>query len=120
VGTGVYRCDERAGRDPAAERSNTMPKYVFSYRAPKAYARGGDGVTEAWNDFRASLGDKVLDFGNPVFEVSNVGITDDTTRIGGYSFITADDLESAVALAKGAPIVAAGGGVEVGEVAEIM
>jgi hypothetical protein len=71
-------------------------------------------------EFHASLGDSVFDFGNPVFEASSLGTCDDTTRLGGYSFITAEDLESAVALAKGAPILAAGGGVEVGEITELM
>ena len=97
-----------------------MPKYVFAYRSPKTYVpRQPDGVA-AWNEFRISLGDKVIDFGNPVFEASSIGTCDETTRLGGYAFITADDLESALALAKGAPIVAAGGGVDVGEITELM
>ncbi len=49
-----------------------------------------------------------------------MGTCDDSTRLGGYSFVTADDLESAVALAKSAPVLATGGGVEVGEITEIM
>ena len=93
-----------------------MPKYVLAYRSPKSYAPGQPDAVAAWNEFRANLGDKVVDFGNPVFEASNLGTCDDTTRLGGYSFITADDLESAVALAKGSPVLAAGGGVEVGEI----
>jgi hypothetical protein len=97
-----------------------MPKYVFAYRAPKSYVPGGEDATPAWMEFHASLGDSVVDFGNPVFEASSLGTCDDTTRLGGYSFITAEDLESAVALAKGAPILAAGGGVEVGEITELM
>jgi hypothetical protein len=55
-----------------------------------------------------------------VFERSTLGACDESTHLGGYSFVTADDLESAVALAKGAPVLAAGGGVEVGEITEIM
>ena len=97
-----------------------MPKYVFAYRSPKTYVPGQLDAAVAWNEFRASLGDKVVDFGNPVFEDSSLGTCDGTTRLGGYSFITADDLESAVALAKGSPILAAGGGVEVGEITDLM
>ena len=96
-----------------------MPKYVFAYRAPKDYVPGRPEAIEAWAEFRTGLGDRVVDFGNPVFEASSVGTCDDRTRLGGYSFITADDLESAVALAKGSPTLGAGGGVEVGEITEL-
>jgi hypothetical protein len=37
------------------------------------------------------------------------------TTLGGYTLICADDLEGAVALAKGHPLLHQGGGVEVGE-----
>jgi len=97
-----------------------MPKYVFAYRAPKSYVPGQEDATAAWMEFRTTLGDQVLDFGNPVFEASSLGTCDDSTRLGGYSFVTADDLESAVALAKGCPVLSRGGGVEVGEITEIM
>ncbi len=97
-----------------------MPKYVFAYRSPKSYVPGQPDAMEAWSEFRNRLGDKVVDFGNPVFEASSLGTCDDTTRLGGYSFVTAEDLESAVALAKDAPVLAAGGGVEVGEITEVM
>ena len=97
-----------------------MPTYVFAYRSPKSYVPGQEDVTPAWAAFRDSLGDKVVDFGNPVFERSTLGACDEGTQLGGYSFVRADDLASAVALAKGAPILAAGGGVEVGEITEVM
>ncbi len=98
-----------------------MPKYVFAYRAPKDLVPGSGGdVTPAWLEFHDRLGDKVVDFGNPVFAASSVGTCDESTRLGGYSFVTADDLESAVAMAKDSPTLAAGGGVEVGEITELM
>ncbi len=98
-----------------------MPKYVFAYRAPKDQvpSSGGD-ATPAWLEFRDRLGDKIVDFGNPVFSAASVGTCDGSTRLGGYSFVTADDLESAVAMAKDSPTLAAGGGVEVGEITELM
>jgi hypothetical protein len=55
-----------------------------------------------------------------VFTASSLGNCGPGTHLCGYSFVTADDLESAVALAKGAPVVSAGGGVEVGEITELM
>jgi hypothetical protein len=98
-----------------------MPNYVFAYRAPKSRVPRQDAAAEAaWTEFRASLGDRVVDFGNPVFTASTLGTCDESTRLGGYSFVTADDLDTAVALAKGSPILEVGGGVEVGEITELM
>ena len=97
-----------------------MPKYVFAYRAPKSYVpRQDDAVLAAWGEYRESLGDKVVDFGNPVFSGSTIGTCDETTRLGGYSFVSAADLQSALAMAKDSPVLAAGGGVEVGEITEM-
>lgn len=99
-----------------------MPKYVFAYRAPQVEAPGQPDpeAVAPWMEFRESLGEKVTDFGNPVFAPSSLGNCGTGTQLCGYSFVTADDLESAVALAKGAPVVGAGGGVEVGEITELM
>jgi hypothetical protein len=97
-----------------------MPQYVFTYRAPKDSVIGDPGAIEAWTAWFEHMGNSVTDMGKPVVQSTAVGTCDDSTRLGGYSFITADDLESAVALAKGSPTLAAGGGVEVGETAELM
>ncbi len=98
-----------------------MPKYVFVYRASNDYVPGESDAVAAWSEFRDLLGDQVVDFGNPVFESSSLGNCEDSsTRLGGYSFVTADDLESAVALAKGSPTMTTGGGVVIGEITELM
>jgi hypothetical protein len=97
-----------------------MPKYVFVYRAPQDFVPGQPDAVAAWTQFRDSLEGRIIDFGNPVFESSSVGNVADNTQLGGYSFVTADDLESAVALAKGSPTLSTGGGVEVGEITELM
>jgi hypothetical protein len=97
-----------------------MPKYLFAYRAPKSYVPGGPEAMERWTRYFEELGNAVDQVGNPVFTASTVGACDENTRLGGFSFIQAEDLESAVALAKGAPSIAAGGGVEVGEITELM
>jgi hypothetical protein len=97
-----------------------MPQYVFTYRAPKDVVRNDPETIGAWTSYFEELGSHVSDMGKPVFTSTTLGTCDDSTRLGGFSFITADDLESAVALAKGAPALAAGGGVEVGEITELM
>ena len=99
-----------------------MPNYVFAYRTPEVRnpSQLDPDAAAPWMEFRDALGEKVVDFGNPVFTASSLGNCGAGTHLCGYSFVTADDLESAVALAKGAPVVSAGGGVEVGEITELM
>lgn len=92
-----------------------MPTFVFAYRAPKDYTPGSAETMAAWTAWFENMGAQLQDYGNPVFARQTVGDTGDETVLGGYSIISADDLESAVTLAKGCPMVGAGGGVEVGE-----
>ena len=96
-----------------------MPKYVFTYRSPTGYTPGAADATAAWQDWFQSMGASVENIGNPVFERATLGKTGDGTELGGFSFITADDLDAATVLAKGCPILGSGGGVEVGPVAEL-
>jgi hypothetical protein len=89
-----------------------MADFVFVYRAPKGYQPGA-GTIETWNGWFQRLGSTVQDFGRQVADRANAGEVEDTS-LAGYSIITADDMKSAVALAKTCPLVEAGGGVEVG------
>lgn len=93
-----------------------MTTFVFAYRMPTDYVRGGPEVIAAWTAWFEGMGESLTDMGNPVFESTAIGSSGEGTRLGGYSFVQADDLESAVAIAKGCPALDAGGGVEVGEV----
>jgi hypothetical protein len=100
----------------AHERSQQMPMFVFTYRMPPGYVPGGPDTMAAWAAWFDSLGESLPDRGNPVFESAILGNCGPESRLGGYSFVTADDLESAVALAKGSPALGDGGGVEVGAI----
>jgi YCII-related domain len=97
-----------------------MADYVLFYRAPKGYRGSPEGFTayDAWFD---SLGDHLVDKGNPVFARTATGTTgpDTDAVLGGYSLIRAENLDQAAELAKGCPIVTAGGGVEVGELTPV-
>jgi hypothetical protein len=93
-----------------------MPTFVFTYRMPVDYIPGSSETMAAWMAWLESLGESLSERGHPVFESAEVGNCGGQTRLGGYSFVTADDLESALATAKGSPALAAGGGVEVGVV----
>jgi hypothetical protein len=93
-----------------------MPTFVFTYRMPTEYVPARPDIIAAWAAWFDSMGQGLSDRGNPVFESTELGNCGDGTRLGGYTFVNAEDLESAVALAKGSPALEAGGGVEVGVV----
>lgn len=97
-----------------------MPKFLFTYRLPKAYVPGRPDAVAAWTEWFAEMGSSVADQGNPVFESASLGHCGEGTALGGYSLITADDLDTALALAKGCPALREGAGVEVGLITEIV
>jgi hypothetical protein len=96
-----------------------MTTFLFSYRTPKGYVPGGPDTVAAWTAWFEELGASVSDRGNPVFESVSLGPCGVDTRLGGYSLITAEDLDSALAMAKGCPALAEGAGVEVGVITEV-
>lgn len=96
-----------------------MTTFLFSYRMPKGYVPGRTDAAAAWTAWFEELGTRVSDRGNPVFESASLGHCGDDTSLGGYSLITAEDLEEALALAKACPALAEGAGVEVGVITEI-
>jgi hypothetical protein len=90
-----------------------VPTYVIVNRAPTDYA-GSAEAAEAWAAWFGSLGSSLVDRGNPVFARHTLG--DRTgTELGGYTLVTAENLDAAVALAQECPMLAEGGAVEVGE-----
>jgi hypothetical protein len=93
-----------------------MSTFLIVHRAPKNYVGSADVMT-AWNTFFEDLGSNLVDRGNPVFERSMLGNCATDTVLSGYTMVSADDLEAAVALANGSPVLQEGGGVEVGELA---
>jgi len=94
-----------------------VPKFLFSYRVPTDYQPGGESA-QAWQAWFDSLGSSRIDTGHAVVATQTLGTLDLSTRLGGYSLVTADNIERAVALANGCPALRLGGGVEVGAVPE--
>lgn len=100
-----------------------MSKYVFTYH-------GGAGMSDdpaevekvmaAWGAWYGELGAAVTDGGNPFGAAATIA-TDGSvgegsaSSVGGYTIIDADSLDAAVAHAKGCPVLAGGGSVEVHE-----
>ena len=93
-----------------------MPKFLFSYRVPRDYQPGAESG-RAWQAWFESLGSRV-DTGHGVVTTRTLGKLDAQTRLGGYSLVTAEDIDGAAALAKGCPALQLGGGVEIGAVPE--
>jgi hypothetical protein len=66
------------------------------------------------------MGDHLVVLGQPAIAQDSIGnCRPDSTVLGGYSIIQADDLDAAVAVAKGCPVLDRDGGVEIGELGEV-
>ena len=104
-----------------------MPNYLLAYHGgsiPEGEEAQAASL-EAWNDWMEAVGEQLLDGGNPVGQsktVSADGKASDTEgdRVTGYSIVEADDIEAAVEIARGCPILADGGSVEVAELVDMM
>lgn len=100
-----------------------MPKYLFVYHGGKNPESDDEykEVMDAWGNWFGSMGAAVIDGGNPVGQSHTVradgSVADDggANPASGYSLVEASDYEDAIAKAKGCPILAAGGSVEVAE-----
>jgi len=99
-----------------------MAKFVLVYRG------GGMGNTpeaqqklmEAWMTWFGALGESVVDGGSPFGASSSIAADGSVTPSGaagltGYSILSADSLGDALDKAKGCPVLASGGSVEVYE-----
>lgn len=105
-----------------------MAKYLLSYHGgstPESEEEGAR-VMAAWGAWIGSLGESMVDGGNPVGASATVGSDGASTPGGGanpitgYSIITAESLDEAVAKTAGCPILTSGGSVEVGETIDVM
>jgi len=96
-----------------------MPDFVFTYRNPVGYTPTPE-TRAAWAAWFDGMGQQLADLGKPAVARAALGNCGaDRTELGGYSVIHADDLESAMTIAKGCPHLARGGGIEVGQLGEV-
>ena len=101
-----------------------MTKYIFGFHG------GGDMPTDPkvaeasmakWVAWYQGMGKAVIDMGTPTIAKKTIGANGKVADGGGanpltgYSIIEAKSLDEAVSHAKGCPIYAAGGSVEVAE-----
>ena len=104
-----------------------MPKYVLAYHGgsvPETEAEQAE-VMAAWGAWFEALGPAIADGGNPIgaaVTIHSDGSTSDgggANPLSGYSLINAGNIDAAVAMAKGCPVLSGGGTVEVAETFEI-
>src|SRR6478736_2332332 len=83
-----------------------------------------DQVMQAWTDWFGTLGDALVDGGNPISQSKAISpdgsVMDATSAPTGYSILKADSLDAAVALSKGCPVLQGGAVVLVSETIPLM
>ena len=90
--------------------TNYMLVYTGGNGAPESEEEQA-AVMAAWGAWMGSLGDALVDGGNPISaakQIASDGTVSDGavgTQATGYSIIKADSHDAAVALAKGCPII---------------
>jgi hypothetical protein len=95
-----------------------MPNFVFTYRITPGTARTPESA-DAWRSWFDDIAGHVAEIGKPALESAAIGNCGQDTKLGGYSLITAADLDEALGLTKGCPALTRDGGVEVAELGEV-
>ncbi|WP_375687553.1 YciI family protein [Pseudooceanicola sp. LIPI14-2-Ac024] len=101
-----------------------MPKYLYIYHGDASGVPSTpeeqEAAMKAWGDWMQDVGTAMVEPGEPVGKSKSVtakGVVDDVANAAfGYSIVEAPDIETACKLAKGNPMVAGGGSVEVAEI----
>lgn len=81
--------------------------YIFHVDAP---VQPSDDQMAAWGAWFAALGDKLVDGGNPFnpaaeAHIKNGAVSMDADTASGYMIVKADNLEEAVEMGKGCPLL---------------
>ncbi len=103
-----------------------MTKFIFAYHGgsmPETDEERAQ-VMAAWQGWMQGMGEACIDMGAPVGmsqTVSSAGVADDggSNPLSGYTIVEAADAGAACNMAKGCPILDAGGSVEVAPIMEM-
>jgi hypothetical protein len=97
-----------------------MPTFVFAYRrTPGSTPAPTPESTAAWQAWFAAMGGDLVDLGKPAAGAGALGNCGPGTELGGYSVISAPDLDAALAVAKACPQLSRDGGVEVAQLVDV-
>ena len=80
---------------------------------------------QAWTEWFGQLGDALVDGGNPASQTREIASNGTVSQLNGgaptgYSIIKAADIDAAVALAKGCPVLQGGASLQVVETVDAM
>jgi|SRR5580658_6910032 hypothetical protein len=95
-----------------------MPTFVFAYRTAGS-SKSTPESAAAWKAWFEGMNDDLVDLGKPAVGGVAVGNCGPGTELGGYSVISAADLDAALAVATGCPQLDRNGGVEVAQLVEV-
>lgn len=96
-----------------------MTKYVFTYHAPPLPDSSPEEMQvsmQKWMAWAGEVGDRMVDFGTPLaggMRVTPSGTSESTSQVAGYTIIEADDMDSALALARNHPHLEMAGSCEI-------
>jgi hypothetical protein len=92
-----------------------MSNFLLLYHGGSRPADPADQakVMKAWTDWFAELGPALVDGGNPASQTREIAANGAVSQVNGgaltgYSIIKASDIDGAVALAKGCPVLQGG------------
>jgi len=89
-----------------------MKNYVYIYHSTQTTPPSADAMA-AWNDWFETIGDNLVDGGNPIttakYVLKDGQASKEEDTVVGYSIVKAENLEEAVELAKGSPLANAEG-----------
>ena len=105
-----------------------MSDYVLLFRGgnPPASEEEGKKAFAAWTAWFERLGSSVKDAGNPFSTTAKTVAPDGSVSdgssdvLGGYSIVTADSIDAALAMTKDCPALDAGSSITIHEVDAIM
>ena len=100
-----------------------MTKYILAYHGGGMPATPAEGakMMEDWNNWYGAIADKLADggsaFGKSMTVNSNGSVSQGggANPLSGYTVVNADSYDAACVIAKGSPILGAGGTIEVCE-----
>ncbi len=103
-----------------------MANFLLTFHGGRMPEGGAerDQVMQAWTSWFGTLGDAIVDQGNPISASQAISpdgsVMQPSSAPTGYMIIKASDLDNAVNLSKGCPVLAGGASVIVSETFPVM